>query len=411
MLKKVSYIFSLFLCFIFFITNTFAYDYANKDNESAIQGIITEIFDSKEMYEFLAGEEVEDEIITYSSGINSSYWWPIGSSETTEANGKLFATGTPQSLNITSPYGYRNDPSTGKKKLHKGIDISGTGDSGVVNIIAAKSGIVVYPKSSDKIDYGTDYSKGYGNYVVIKHDDGNYTLYGHLAPNTITVKEGDSVEQGQVIGKMGMSGYSTGVHLHFEVRVGKNDQTSAEDPLKYISKSEPRKSTIAGSSKLVEFINSWEGHTEISGDSYVVENIGDGVRTVGYGVTLENNKSLFAAKGINIKDYPVGSKIKISIVDDIKSTIIENNFSNIKTTLSKNGLTLKQNQIEALVSFKYQWGNINGFVSAYKEYGDTDQLYQNYFAPKVGTKFAAGLRRRRAAEWELFHNGVYKNNK
>ena len=58
----------------------------------------------------------------------------------------------------------------------------------------------------------------YGNYVIIQHTDGNYTLYGHLYQNSITVVAGDSVRQGQVIGKMGSSGQSTGPHLHFEVR-------------------------------------------------------------------------------------------------------------------------------------------------------------------------------------------------
>ena len=71
---------------------------------------------------------------------------------------------------------------------------------------------------------------------MIQHADGNISLYAHLYENSITVSAGDQVGQGQVIGKMGSSGRSTGTHLHFEIR--KNGQRV--DGLNYVSEENPR---------------------------------------------------------------------------------------------------------------------------------------------------------------------------
>lgn len=80
-------------------------------------------------------------------------------------------------------------------------------------ILAAASGVVILNK-----DYG--WNGGYGNYVVIKHDNGTQTLYAHNSRNIVVV--GQSVVQGQIIGYVGSTGRSTGNHLHFEVRGAKN---------------------------------------------------------------------------------------------------------------------------------------------------------------------------------------------
>lgn len=102
--------------------------------------------------------------------------------------------------NISSKYGYRWN----NTDYHFGIDI--TGKKGQ-NIYAAESGKVV------KTGY---ISGGYGNYIVIKHNNGYYTLYAHC--NSIKVKKGATVSRGQVIATIGTTGYSTGPHVHFEVR-------------------------------------------------------------------------------------------------------------------------------------------------------------------------------------------------
>lgn len=93
---------------------------------------------------------------------------------------------------------------------HGAIDIS-HGVNTSAKIVAAASGEVI--KAGDTGD-------GYGNCVIIKHSNGYFTLYGHMAPGSLLVSEGDNVKQGQQIGTMGTTGYSTGNHLHFEVRTG-----------------------------------------------------------------------------------------------------------------------------------------------------------------------------------------------
>ncbi|MDX8045416.1 peptidoglycan DD-metalloendopeptidase family protein [Gracilibacillus sp. S3-1-1] len=89
-------------------------------------------------------------------------------------------------------------------RFHKGIDIAGVSDR---SILAADNGTVV--------STGYD-SSGYGNKIVIDHNNGYRTLYGHL--DSIDVSAGQTIEKGQKIGVMGATGRSTGVHLHFEVR-------------------------------------------------------------------------------------------------------------------------------------------------------------------------------------------------
>lgn len=106
-----------------------------------------------------------------------------------------------------------------KHGIHNGIDLVGE-DHSLDYIIAHSSGIIVNIRSN----YKTNDKNGnsYGNFVKIKHNNGYYTLYAHLKYNSIPVKIGDNVKQGDVIGFMGNTGHSSGAHLHFEVR-DKND--------------------------------------------------------------------------------------------------------------------------------------------------------------------------------------------
>ncbi len=104
---------------------------------------------------------------------------------------------------ITSPYGTRIHPVTGKLKTHTGLDIgAGMG----TNIFAAADGTVLVSGWN---------SGGYGNYVVIDHGGGLTTLYAHCS--SLLVSAGQRVSRGQVIAKVGSTGVSTGPHLHFEV--------------------------------------------------------------------------------------------------------------------------------------------------------------------------------------------------
>lgn len=90
------------------------------------------------------------------------------------------------------------------KKVHFGVDLAGSKGT---PILAAERGIVVYTGSG---------FRGYGKLVVIEHGTEWATLYSHLSK--ISVKEGQTVQQGQVIGGMGRTGRASGVHLHFEIR-------------------------------------------------------------------------------------------------------------------------------------------------------------------------------------------------
>ena len=120
--------------------------------------------------------------------------------------------------NITSVFGYRTHPVTGVYKLHTGIDIASSGISGT-SIYAAKGGTVIK----------AGYNRGYGNYIVIDHGGGYATLYGHAS--VLNVSAGQTVTKGDVIAKVGSSGYSTGPHLHFEII--KNGEYT--NPISYFS--------------------------------------------------------------------------------------------------------------------------------------------------------------------------------
>ena len=120
------------------------------------------------------------------------------------------------SKKITSPYGSRSTGIRGASTNHKGVDIGGVGYS--TSVLATKAGVVI---TSEK-------SSSYGNYVVISHGPGNTTLYAHMSSRS--VKEGDVVSQGQVIGVTGSTGISSGPHLHYEIKEG----GSRIDPRTYL---------------------------------------------------------------------------------------------------------------------------------------------------------------------------------
>lgn len=104
---------------------------------------------------------------------------------------------------ITSPFGWRVHPIFGTQRLHTGIDIGADyGDA----TRAADGGVVIH----------SDWMGGYGNAVIIDHGNGISTLYAHNSQ--LLVSEGQTVAKGQTVARVGSTGYSTGPHLHFEVR-------------------------------------------------------------------------------------------------------------------------------------------------------------------------------------------------
>lgn len=111
---------------------------------------------------------------------------------------------SPVSGELTSEYGWRRDPFTGQRAWHAGIDIAAPEGTPVR---AARDGTVVF----------SGRERGYGNLVVVEHEGGVRTYYGHNKANEVA--EGQGVKAGQVLAQVGQTGRATGPHLHFEVRV------------------------------------------------------------------------------------------------------------------------------------------------------------------------------------------------
>lgn len=125
-----------------------------------------------------------EDIVSYSA--SGTFVWPV-----------------PYTSTISSYYGYRWGT------IHTGIDISDSGINGQA-IVASDAGTVEWAGYDDS---------GYGNYVIIDHGNGYKTLYGHCS--SVEVSAGESVSQGETIAYIGSTGNSTGPHLHFEIRTGK----------------------------------------------------------------------------------------------------------------------------------------------------------------------------------------------
>lgn len=150
--------------------------------------------------------EINKEILTLAlQGIDTQYIggelaWPI-----------------PGYSRITSKFGMRTHPITGVYKLHTGVDVSAPAGA---NFVAANDGIVIK----------AGYNSAYGNMVIIDHGGGVSTLYAH--GSEIMVQVGQTVKRGEtVVLKVGSTGYSTGPHAHFEVRLN----GVVTDPLPYIT--------------------------------------------------------------------------------------------------------------------------------------------------------------------------------
>lgn len=131
----------------------------------------------------------------------------------TVSNGWLYPLPT-SCMTLTSAFGYRIHPITGRPHSHTGTDIAAPYGT---PIKAVKSGVVTI----------SEYGSSYGNYVVISHGDGTTSLYAHMSSRAASA--GDVVSQGDVIGYVGSTGNSTGNHLHLEIRVN----GSRVDPEQY----------------------------------------------------------------------------------------------------------------------------------------------------------------------------------
>ncbi len=123
----------------------------------------------------------------------------------------------PVSGNVTDSYGWRMHPVRRRKLFHAGVDFAAPQGT---PILAAGSGVVYY----------AGWMRGYGRLLVIRHENGLSTVYGHCSK--LRVRQGQRVRGGQLIGNVGSTGVSTGPHLHFEVRVNGR----AYNPMSYLGR-------------------------------------------------------------------------------------------------------------------------------------------------------------------------------
>lgn len=132
-------------------------------------------------------------------------------------DGGMFTWPAPSYTRISDEYGYRIHPILGVKQFHNGVDMAAPSGT---SILAAYDGTVV----------NASYSSTMGNYIMIDHGDGLYTIYMHAS--ALSVSKGEGVTKGQKIGAVGSTGRSTGPHLHFSVRLN----GSYVSPWNYLSK-------------------------------------------------------------------------------------------------------------------------------------------------------------------------------
>lgn len=185
-----------------------------KDIKTAIsqnQNLINKYKTDRKAY-----EQAERELARQSASIQSMISRNKGGSDI-----KVSSTGFSKPIGgrISSPFGWRTHPIFNSKTFHSGVDIAGPNRG---NIIASNSGKVIY----------SGWYGGYGKVVIIDHGTINgkptTTLYAHMS--SINVSQGQFVNKGQVIGYEGSTGYSTGPHVHFEVRIN----GKPNNPLNYI---------------------------------------------------------------------------------------------------------------------------------------------------------------------------------
>ena len=238
-LKKLNINFKhnevIFLIFMLLFIFSSVFVYANKDMNYAIESLEVELlFESEQeilnQYSLdIATEdiplEISDEVVEENSVENTeqmtidciSELKIVEYKEEYQAKDRLEKNIVPMEVSdsgyvwpvygytkVSSPYGWRNCTFHGRE-FHSGIDVPAPE---YTPVLASKDGIIVL----------SEYSKSYGNYMIIQHSDGDKTLYAHLIERYYNV--GAEVTQGTVIGGVGSTGSSTGNHLHYEVWMG-----------------------------------------------------------------------------------------------------------------------------------------------------------------------------------------------
>lgn len=285
---------------------------------------------------------------------------------------------------LTSNYGMRFHPVLKVNRLHAGIDlVSNLGQK--VPIRASAAGKVRLVKTT---------KDGYGKHIIITHTINNKryeTVYAHL--DSFSVKVGQSVKVGEIIGVMGNTGIGTGVHLHFEIHegtynYGNGNYPTSQDPLKFISLNNSKRISKTG----IDLIKRWEGFYD---NAYLCP---AKVWTIGYGTTKYSD-------GRTVKK---GDKITQTQALKLLEQQVNEHASTIQLYAD---IELNQNQFDALASFQYNLGAhilrqdpaLTRYINA-KDWVNVTRVMQLY--NKASGKVLQGLVDRRKDEAALFLNGL-----
>lgn len=177
--------------------------------------------------------EIADILATTTGNVNPSCEGECVEGD--EVSTGTFTHPTGQGSRVSSPYGWRRRPISGKMQFHKGIDYAVPMGTPVKSV---DGGTVIRVSNNNCADYGDSNAKRncggqLGNWIDVRHGDGKIVRYGHLQQGSISVAEGTKVSRGQVIAGVGSSGWSTGAHLDLRVHDGNGNY---ENPDNYITR-------------------------------------------------------------------------------------------------------------------------------------------------------------------------------
>ncbi len=176
---------------------------ASEEYESLEEQALARLAEVNEAYDAALVREEEARRAAQAAASSGSSSGSGSSSSSASSSGYLYP--LPARVAITDAFGYRWHPTNGNYTFHYGVDFAASYGT---SIYAAKSGTVT----------DASYSDAYGYHVTIMHSNGSYTLYAHMPGLIVSV--GQYVSQGETIGYVGSSGWSTGPHLHFGLNIG-----------------------------------------------------------------------------------------------------------------------------------------------------------------------------------------------
>lgn len=200
--------------------------------------------------------------------------------------------------------------------FHKGIDLTGNPnvDNGYDYILAFDDGVVTSMCNTYSKNGKAGGTADMGNYVIIDHGNGYRTRYHHMAKGSVTVKKGQVVKAGQVIGRMGNTGYSTGRHLHFDISVSGKVSGGTYISSQNRTYFDP-KLFLFGNKKIPEVATYKTGSYIVISDVNVRQGPGTNYNLKYYSQFTINAKSQVKKRaGKQVNYFPAGVKISISQV-------------------------------------------------------------------------------------------------